>query len=90
MKSDPKPKNLHRHQGIPLLERFAQDDRVGVRQPRKNLQVKFTRQLSSGNDFVAHVDAIGHLDGSRCLLEWKTTSSRIPRNRAGFSCLTHS
>ena len=29
-------------QGIQLLERFAQDDRVRVRQPRKNLQIKFT------------------------------------------------
>src|SRR5579864_7376298 len=29
--------------GIQLLERFAQDDRVRVRQSEKNLQVKFTR-----------------------------------------------
>ena len=33
-------------QGIHLLERFAQDDRVRIRQPRKNLQIKFTRSLS--------------------------------------------
>src|SRR5436309_3581806 len=39
--------------GIQLLERFAQDVRVRVRQPRKNLQIKFTRTLSRGNDFVA-------------------------------------
>lgn len=30
------------HQGIQLLERFAQDDRVRVRQLRKNLQIKFS------------------------------------------------
>jgi hypothetical protein len=32
-------------QGITLLTRFCQDDRVRVCQPRRNLQVKFTRQL---------------------------------------------
>jgi hypothetical protein len=65
-------------QGIQLLERFVQDDRIRVRQPRRNLQIKFTRTLSGKNNFVAYVDAIGHLDGTRCLLEWKTTSSRYP------------
>ena len=39
-------------QGIQLLERFAQDGRVWIRQPRKNLQIKFTRSLPHGNDFV--------------------------------------
>jgi CRISPR/Cas system-associated exonuclease Cas4 (RecB family) len=71
-------------QGIQLLERFAQDDRIRVRQPQKNLQIKFTRSLSKGNDFVAYVDAIGQLDGTRCLLEWKTTSSRYPEEPQGL------
>jgi PD-(D/E)XK nuclease superfamily len=67
--------------GIQLLERFAQDDRVRVRQPRKNLQIKVTRSLLQGNDFVAYIDAIGFLDGTHCLLEWKTTSkAAIQRN----------
>ena len=74
-------------QGVQLLERFAQDDRVRVRQPRKNLQIKFTRSLSKGNKFVAYVDAIGHLDGTRCLLEWKTTSSRYPEEPKGLVML---
>jgi len=65
-------------QGIQLLERFAQDDRVRVRQPRKNLQIKVTLPLLQGNDFVAYIDGIGFLDGTRCLLEWKTTSSHYP------------
>jgi hypothetical protein len=73
--------------GIQLLERFAQDDRVHVPRPRKNLQIKFTRPLSQGNDFVAYIDAIGHLDGSRCLLEWKTTSSRYPEEPSGLVML---
>src|SRR5438552_17340920 len=74
-------------QGIQLLDRFAQDDRVRVRQPRKNLQIKFTRSLPKGNDFVAYVDAIGHLDGTRCLLEWKTTSSRYSEEPQGLLAL---
>src|SRR5436309_15156042 len=62
--------------GVQLLDRFAQDDRVHIRQPRRNLQVKFTKPLAAQNDFVAYVDAVGNLDGTRCLLEWKTTASR--------------
>src|SRR6058998_146934 len=65
-------------QGIQLLDRFCQDDRIRIRQPHRNLQVKFTRPVSGKNDFVAYVDAIGQLDGTACLLEWKTTSSRYP------------
>src|SRR5215472_7047497 len=29
------------HQGIMLLDRFCQDDRVRIRQPKRNLQIKF-------------------------------------------------
>jgi CRISPR/Cas system-associated exonuclease Cas4 (RecB family) len=74
-------------QGVQLLGRFAQDDRICIRQPKKNLQIKFTRCLPKGNDFVAYVDAIGHLDGTRCLLEWKTTSSRYPEEPRGLLTL---
>jgi hypothetical protein len=74
-------------QGIQLLERFAQDDRVRIRQPRRNLQIKFTRPVSGRNAFVAYVDAIGKLDGKRCLLEWKTTSSRYPEEPDGLLAL---
>jgi len=63
-------------QGIMLLTRFCQDDRVEVSQPRQNLQIKFTRPLVR-NEFVAYVDAIGKLDGKGCLLEWKTSSCRF-------------
>jgi hypothetical protein len=74
-------------QGVQLLDRFAQDDRVRVRQPQKNLQIKFTRPLPHGNDFVAYIDAIGYLDSVRCLLEWKTTSSRYPEEPDGLLML---
>jgi PD-(D/E)XK nuclease superfamily protein len=74
-------------QGTHLLERFCQDDRVQVPQLKKNLQIKFVRPLSGGNDFVAYVDAIGKLDGQGCLLEWKTTSSRYPEEPDGLLAL---
>jgi len=74
-------------QGIQLLERFIQEDRVRVGQPRKNLQIKFTRPLADGNEFVAYVDALGKLDGTSCLLEWKTTSSRYREEPDGLLAL---
>jgi hypothetical protein len=74
-------------QGIQLLERFVQDGRVLIPQPRQNLQIKFACPISESNDFVAYVDAIGQLDGTRCLLEWKTTSSRYPEEPAGLLSL---
>jgi hypothetical protein len=41
--------------------------------------------LSSGSGFVAFVDAIGELDGTACLLEWKTSSARYPEQPAGLT-----
>jgi len=74
-------------QGVQLLERFAQDDHIHIREPKKNLQIKFTQSLPKGNDFVAYIDAIGRLDGSRCLLEWKTTSTLYPEEPKGLLML---
>jgi hypothetical protein len=74
-------------QGVQLLERLAQDDRIEISRPRHNLQVKLVRSLSNGNDFVAYIDAIGTLDGKRCLLEWKTTTSRYPEEPNGLLAL---
>ena len=73
--------------GVQLLDRFAQDNRVRLRQPRRSLQIKFTKPLPGKNDFVAYVDAIGELDGTRCLLEWKTTASRYPEEPVGLLAL---
>ena len=72
------------HQGIQLLERFTQDGRVQVRQPRSHQQVRFTPTLASGNSFVAFVDAVGELDSTPCVLEWKTTSARYPEEPEGL------
>src|ERR1700732_3602255 len=73
--------------GVQLLDRFAQDDRIRIRQPRRNLQVKFHKPLAGQNDFVAYIDAVGELDGTRCLLEWKTTASRYSEEPAGLLAL---
>ena len=75
------------HQGIHLLHKFAQDDRVRIRRPQKNLQLKATRALPSGNEFVAYIDAIGQLDGQPCLIDWKTTSSRYQDEPEGLLAL---
>lgn len=53
----------------------------------RNLQVKFTRPVGNTNDFVAYVDAIGKLDRTRCLLEWKTSSRRYPEEPEGLLAL---
>src|SRR2546423_14980124 len=74
-------------QGIQLLERFCQEDRICIRQPRRNLQIKFSRPLPGNNEFVAYVDAIGKLDDIPCLIEWKTTSSRYTDEPKGLLAL---
>jgi len=74
-------------QGVQLLERLAQDRRIRIRQPRRNMQLKLLRSLSEGTDFVAYLDAVGTLDGQRCLLEWKTTTARYPEEPDGLLAL---
>jgi hypothetical protein len=41
-------------QGIMLQTRFCQDSSVKDNQPRRNLQIKFTRPVGDKNDFVAY------------------------------------
>src|ERR1700730_18857500 len=74
-------------QGVQLLERLAQDNRIEISQPSRNMQTTLLRSLLNGNDFVAYIDAIGKLDGNRCLLEWKTTTSRYPEEPDGLLAL---
>ena len=54
---------------------------------RNNLQIKINHQVFANDDFVAYIDAIGDLDGTRHLLEWKTTSSRYPEEPLGLLAL---
>ena len=74
-------------QGIQLLERFTQDGRVQIHQPHSHQQIQFTRPLSPGSSFVAFVDAVGELDGTPCVLEWKTSSARYPEEPTGIAAL---
>jgi hypothetical protein len=74
-------------QGIALLEKFARDNRIWIRLPKQNMQTKLVRTLPNGHEFVAYVDAIGQLDGTRRLLEWKTTSARYPDEPEGLTAL---
>ena len=74
-------------QGVQLLERLAQDDRIRINCPERDLQVKITRPLSNGHSFVSYIDAVGDLDGNRCLLEWKTTSARYAEEPSGLLAL---
>jgi hypothetical protein len=73
-------------QGLMLLTRFCQDDRVRVPWPRRNLQIKFTRRIGQ-NNFVSYVDSIGRLDGTRCVLEWKTAAARYAEEPEGLLAL---
>ena len=75
------------HQGVHLLQRFVQDDRVRISQPEKNLQLKIVRSLASNNEFVSYIDALGELDGKPCLIDWKTTTSRYPEEPEGLLAL---
>jgi hypothetical protein len=78
--------NFTRSQAL-LLQRFAQDNRVRVHKPRNDLQIKFLRMLTGGSEFVAYLDAIGEIDGVRCLIDWKTTTSRYPEGPEGLLSL---
>ncbi len=75
------------HSGVHLLHKFAQDDRVRVPHPEKNLQLKMIRSLSNGNEFIAYIDAIGELDGQPYLIDWKTTTSRYTEEPRGLLSL---
>jgi hypothetical protein len=45
------------------------------------------RSLPAGHEFVAYLDAIGELDGQRCVIDWKTTTSRYPEGPDGLLSL---
>ena len=75
------------HQGVHLLQKFAQDDRVRIHRPQDNLQVKMLRTLPGNNEFVAYIDALGTLDGKEYLIDWKTTTARYPEEPEGLLTL---
>jgi len=71
------------HQGVHLLQRFAQQNRIQVRDPHKDLQIKVVRSLSGGHHFLSYLDAVATFDGTPCIVDWKTTTSRYPEAPAG-------
>jgi PD-(D/E)XK nuclease superfamily len=74
-------------QGIKLLELFAQHDRVEIRYPKRNLQIKVSRPLSAVSQFVGYIDAFGFVDATRCVIDWKTTAARYPDQPEGLLAL---
>jgi hypothetical protein len=74
-------------QGSKLLELFAQQDRVEVRHPKRNLQVRISKRISALSEFVGFIDAYGFVDGRRCLIDWKTTGARYPDQPEGLLAL---
>ena len=54
--------------------------------PRRTCSVKITQPLA-GNDFLSYIDAVGELDGKRCLIDWKTTTSRYSEEPEGLLSL---
>jgi CRISPR/Cas system-associated exonuclease Cas4 (RecB family) len=74
-------------QGIQLLERFCQEDRVHIVDPKAHLQMKVVRQLSSKAEFISYVDAMGELDGISSIIEWKTSSARYCEEPQGILAL---
>ena len=75
------------HHGVHLIEKFVRDDRVRVPHPKENLQLKLTRSLEGGQEFISYIDAIGELDGKPCLIDWKTTTSRYSEEPEGLLSL---
>ncbi len=56
--------------------------------PNANQFVSYANQfVSYANQFVSYIDAIGGLDGVRCLIDWKTTTSRYPDEPGGLLSL---
>lgn len=74
-------------QGLKLLQLFAQDDRVEIRRPKRNLQVRVSKALSATSQFVGYIDAHGFIDGTRCVIDWKTTSASYPEQPEGLLAL---
>jgi hypothetical protein len=74
-------------QGLKLIQFFVQQDRVEIPYPKRNLQIRVERRLSATSQFVGYVDAYGFLDGTRCLIDWKTTTSRYPEEPDGLLAL---
>jgi putative RecB family exonuclease len=69
-------------QGQRLLDRFREDQRVQIEDGSTDFQIRFRRSLPlSRRDFVGYIDAVGWVDGVRCLIEWKTSTQSYPESQ---------
>jgi hypothetical protein len=74
-------------QGIQLLERFCQEDRVRISNPNSQLQVRISSRISPAAEFVSFIDAVGEIDKVNSIIDWKTTSARYSEEPAGLLAL---
>ena len=77
-------------QGVQLLERLAQDDRMEISRPSRHMQVKMVRSLPNGNDFVAYIDAMASLTATAVYRNGRQQPPAIPKNRMVCSLLIRS
>jgi hypothetical protein len=73
-------------EGQQLLEQFLTENRVQIASP-EDLQVKYQRRIGPRDDFVAYLDAVGELDGVRCIIDWKTSGACYPASPPGLVAL---
>ena len=78
--------SMYEH-GLKLLQFFVQQDRVEIRRPKYNLQIRVSKRLSATSEFVGYVDAYGFMDGTRCVIDWKTTTARYTEEPEGLLAL---
>ena len=70
-------------QGIQLLERLAQDNRIRIRQPQSE-SAEEARSVASERQRLRGLPRCHRdLDGTKALLEWKTTTARYPEEPEG-------
>ena len=51
------------------------------------MQIEILHRSRGGGGFLAYVDAIGEIDGIRCIIDWKTTTARYSDNPEGLLSL---
>ena len=73
------------HQGTHLLEKFVREDRIRIAHPEQNLQIRLTRTLAGGNEFVSFIDAVVKWMDSVVSLIGKRPLAAMPKLPKGCS-----
>jgi hypothetical protein len=76
-------------QGIMLLTRFCQDDRVQIHQPRRNQQVKFSRPIEETNSSPM-LTRSGNWTGRAVCSNGRPPQAATPRSQRGCWLSTRS